>query len=48
MGKIKYFLKFGEKRHLQDLVNGKLYFNNAISFWGIEENLKTKGQGDLL
>lgn len=48
MGKIKYLLKFGEKKYLQDLVDNKLYFANAISFWGIEDKLKIKGQGDRL
>ena len=46
MGNIKYLLKFGEKRYLQDLVENKLYFANAISFWGIEDKQKIKGQGD--
>ena len=48
MGNIKYLLKFGEKKYLKDLVDNKLYFANAISFWGIEDKLKIKGQGDRL
>lgn len=48
MGRIKYLLKFGEKKYLQDLIDGKLYFSNAISFWRIEDELKIKGQGDRL
>lgn len=48
MGNIKYLLKFGEKKYLQDLVENRLYFANAIFFWGIEDKLKIKGQGDRL
>jgi len=48
MEKIKFFLKFGKKEHLKDLLNHQLYFNNAIALRGIEEDLKRKGQGDRL
>lgn len=45
---IKAFLKFGKREHLQSLVEGNLYCSNAKTFWGIEDNLKIKGQGDIL
>ena len=48
MDNIKLLLKFGKKKHLKDLVEGKLYCSNAITFWGIEDKLKIKGQGDIL
>ena len=48
MNNIMFFLKIGKKEHLKDLVDGSLYFSNAEHFWGIEENLKIKGQGDIL
>ena len=48
MGKIKFFLKFGERGHLETFSKGKLYFSNAEKFWGIEDELKIKGQGDQL
>lgn len=48
MAEIKYLLKFGKREHLESLVNGNLYCSNAITFWGIEDKLKIKGQGDIL
>ena len=48
MTDIKYLLKFGKREHLESLVNGNLYCSNAITFWGIEDELKIKGQGDIL
>ena len=30
------------------LVSGNIYCSNAITFWGIEDKLKIKGQGDIL
>lgn len=48
MGNIRFFLKFGKKDHLKDLVEEKLYCSNATTFWGIEDELKIKGQGDRL
>lgn len=45
---IKYLLKFGQKEHLKQLKNQDLFFSNAISIRGIEENLHIKGQGDKL
>ncbi|MGN0619310.1 MAG: hypothetical protein ACI4J7_09855 [Ruminiclostridium sp.] len=48
MADIKYLLKFGKREHLQNLVDGNLYCSNAITFWGIEDKLKIKGQGDIL
>lgn len=48
MSNIKYLLKFGEKSHLDEFVKGTLYCSNAKTFWGIEDKLKIKGQGDVL
>lgn len=48
MNKIKYLLKFGKKEHLQSLIAGNLYFSNAVTFWGIENKLNIRGQGDIL
>lgn len=48
MSKIKFLLKFGKREHLESLVEGNIYFSNAITFWGIEDKLKIKGQGDIL
>jgi len=45
---IKYLLKFGKREHLESLVSGNIYCSNAITFWGIEDKLKIKGQGDIL
>lgn len=44
----KYFLKFGERDHIEEFAAGKLYFSNAERFWGIEKDLQIKGQGDIL
>ena len=43
-----YLLKFGKKAHVEEFASGILYCSNAKTFWGIEENNKLKGQGDLL
>lgn len=48
MSEIKYFLKFGRMTHVKELADGNLYCSNAETFWGIEKNLKIKGQGDIL
>lgn len=48
MAKIQYLLKFGQRGYLESFVNGNLYCSNAITFWGIEDKLKIKGQGDVL
>lgn len=48
MADIKYLLKFGKREHLESLINGNIYCSNAITFWGIEDKLKIKGQGDIL
>lgn len=48
MNGIKYLLKFGKKNHIEEFVKGSLYCSNAKTFWGIEENQKIKGQGDIL
>ena len=48
MSEIRYLLKFGRKAHVKEFAEGSLYCSNAETFWGIEENLKIKGQGDIL
>ena len=48
MDEIKYLLKFGKREHLESLVKGNIYCSNAVTFWGIEDKLKIKGQGDIL
>lgn len=48
MSEIKFLLKFGKREHLERLVEGNIYCSNAITFWGIEDKLKIKGQGDIL
>lgn len=48
MNIIKYFLKIGKKTYLEEFANGILYCSDAETFWGIEDKLKIKGQGDIL
>ena len=48
MSRIKYFLKFGKKKDVKSFADGTLYCSNAQTFWGIEDKLKIKGQGDKL
>ena len=45
---IKYLLKFGKRTHVEEFAAGSLFCSNAVTFWGIEESLKIKGQGDVL
>lgn len=48
MSKIKFLLKFGERKYLERLQQGHLYFSNAKRFHEIEEMQLIKGQGDRL
>lgn len=48
MDEIKFFLKFGERAHLQSLQRGNLFFSNAVTFRSYEEDLFIRGQGDRL
>ncbi|QSX06446.1 hypothetical protein JYG23_03005 [Sedimentibacter sp. zth1] len=48
MENVKFLLKFGGKKYLKDLQEGKLYFSNAYNFKNIEKEKLLKGQGDLL
>lgn len=48
MENIKFLLKFGQRKHLEQLKDGNLFFSNALILRGIEENLRIKGQGDKL
>lgn len=45
---MKFFLKFGEREHLESLQQGNLFFSNVLTFRYYEENLFIKGQGDRL
>lgn len=45
---LRFLLKFGEKDHIEEFASGILYCSNAVTFWGIEDKLKIKGQGDIL
>lgn len=40
------FVKFGERKYVKRLFNGKMYFSNAVKFRGIEKENGLKGQGD--
>ena len=42
------FIKYGEKEHLQQIVDGKLRFTPSQTYIKIEEKQHNKGQGDLL
>lgn len=48
MNEVKFLLKFGKRNHIDTFANGGLFCSNAETFWGIEDNLKLKGQGDRL
>ena len=48
MSDIRFLLKFGQKEHMENLVAGNLYCSNAQTFWGIEDTMKIRGQGDVL
>ena len=45
---IVYFLKFSKREYLEQFNKKALYFSNAETLRGIEENNKIKGQGDRL
>lgn len=46
MNEVKFLLKFGQKKHIEEFANEGLFCSNAETFWGIENKLKLKGQGD--
>ena len=46
LDEIKLLIKFGEKRHLESLASGSMYFSHAQRFREFEEKLKIRGQGD--
>lgn len=48
MGEVKFLLKFGQRKHIESFAQLGLFFSNAETFWGIEDKLKIKGQGDVL
>ncbi|MCC8130286.1 MAG: hypothetical protein LUC38_07915 [Oscillospiraceae bacterium] len=41
---VKYLLKFGEKEHIEQFIGGSLFCFNAETFWGIENDKKSKGR----
>ena len=43
-----FFIKYGEKEHLQQIIDGKLRFTPSQTYIKIEEKQHNKGQGDLL
>lgn len=45
---IKFLVKYGEKEHLQQIVDGKLRFTPSQTYIKLEEKQHNKGQGDLL
>jgi hypothetical protein len=48
MNEVRFLLKFGKKKHIEEFVDGSLYCSNAETFWSIEKDKKIKGQGDIL
>ena len=48
MDGINFLLKFGEQDHIKEFAEGSLYCSDAVTFWGIEDELKLRGQGDIL
>lgn len=47
MDEIRFLLKFGKKKHIEEFVDGSLFCSNAETFWGIEKDKKIKGQGTV-
>lgn len=45
---IKFFIKYGEREHLQQIVDGGLRFSPSQTYIRLEEKQHNKGQGDLL
>nr|WP_307991276.1 hypothetical protein [uncultured Niameybacter sp.] len=43
-----FFIKFGEREHLESLVSGEVYISNAKTFIQLEEEQLNKGQGDKM
>lgn len=48
MDGINFLLKFGEQDHIKEFAEGSLYCSDAVTFWGIEDELKLREQGDIL
>ncbi|MFR6583419.1 MAG: hypothetical protein ACLURP_16490 [Ruminococcus sp.] len=49
MADIKYLLEIWKERTFGKSSKVEIYIvSNAITFWGIEDKLKIKGQGDIL
>lgn len=46
--KNRVFVKYGEKEHLQNIIDGTIRFAPAQTYIKMEEELHNKGQGDLL
>ena len=45
MNKVRFFLKFGKREHLESFVAGNLFCSNAITFWEIEKKLRMSNSG---
>lgn len=45
---LRYFVKYGEEKHLQQIVDGALRFTPSQTYVKLEETQHNKGQGDLL
>ncbi len=45
---ILFLIKFGERQHLQEIVDGKVRFSPSQEYIEQEQRLHDKGQGDLL
>ena len=41
-------LKFGKKDHIDQFSAGSLFCSDAVTLWGVEKDLKIRGQGDIL
>lgn len=44
----RFMIKYGEKEHLEQIVNGSIRFAPSQTYIKLEEALHNKGQGDLL
>lgn len=45
---VSFFVKYGEKEHLQQIIDGQLRFTPSQTYIKIEETQHNKGQGDML
>lgn len=45
---VSFFIKYGEKEHLQQIIDGQLRFTPSQAYIKFEETQHNKGQGDML